>query len=204
MIKYVLGVDAGFAHTGLSLFRIDTDNSKVFDFIDCKTIKTEKIGKKKQIRVADDDAERIAIIVEGIDDFLKPYFYKVSSDGIDSWSVKNLYAAVELPHGGARGARPNRTMGIITGLIVSYFKLRNIPIEYIAPNDVKLVLSGKRSASKDFIMKKIRAVLEKNLDKDVIDKLPKAKGDFEHIADSIGVVAHIRKFSQMYKVFSNS
>lgn len=182
-MKKVVGIDAGFVHTGISIFNVI--NGKL-QFHSCKSIGTEKAGKKKQVRVADDDSDRVMKLIIDLDKFL-------TDNGVDA---NDVYCVIELPTGGAQGARANRTMGIITGAIVTFVTLKNIPVEYVSPNDVKIAVTGKKTASKDEIMDRIRKMLSKY-------SLPKTKTEFEHIADSIGAILHVRKYSQLYKVFVN-
>lgn len=184
MSKILIGIDAGFVSTGISVFEVGKGGCK---FLEAKCIKTEKSSKKRGLRVADDDSERIRVIVAGIDEIYSKYA-----------SSNDIFIAVEIPTGGAQGARANRTMGIITGAIVAFITLRNVPVEYITPNEVKLAVTGRRNASKEEIMNKIRLMLDNHK-----ENLPKSKAEFEHIADSVGVVLHVRKNSQMYKMFVN-
>lgn len=183
--KLLVGIDAGFVATGISIF----DVTKGCIFVTANCIRTEKSLKKRSIRVADDDSERVKNIIIGLDEMIKKY----NKNG------NKFFVAVELPTGGAQGARPNRTMGIITGAIVAFTTLRNLPVEWVTPAEVKVAVSGNKSASKDEIMDKIRRMLS-----NYSDELPKAKKHFEHIADSVGVVLHTRKHSQMYKFFINN
>ncbi len=180
MNKFLFCIDAGFTHTGMSLFKV---NDGKFIFEKAYTVVTEKSSKKKQLRVADDDAERTKLIIKGINEFIKEY------------ETDKIMAAVELPHGGARGARAIRTMGIVAGAIVTYLEMKNWPAEYVTPDDVKLAVAGNKKASKDEIMEKVRKILIEHK-----HKLPKTKNEFEHIADSIGVALHIKKHSEMFKM----
>ena len=183
-MKYVIGIDAGFVATGVSVFSVVKNGALTFH--SCRTFVSEKSEKKKQIRVADDDSDRITKTILNLDEFL-------SEIGVDD---NQMYCVIELPTGGAQGARANRTMGIITGAIVTYVTLKKLPVEYVSPNDVKIAVTGKKTASKDEIMDKIRKVLVKY-------ELPKTKSEFEHIADSVGAILHVRKYSQLYKIFVN-
>ena len=137
------------------------------------------------MRVADDDSERIKIIIRGVNDFVSDYEYG------------KIMVAVELPTGGAQGARPNRTMGLITGAIVTYVEMKGWPTEYVTPTDVKIAVTGNKTASKNEIMERIRNKLKRHS-----DKLPKTKDKFEHIADSVGIALFIKRNSEMFKVFS--
>lgn len=180
--KILFGIDAGFVATGVSVFDVTGGGCK---FIEAFCIRTEKSVKKKAIRVADDDCERVRIIVSTLDEMLSQWI-----------ETNQVFMAVEIPTGGAQGARANRTMGIITGAMVALSVLRWVPVEWVTPTEVKIAVTGKKSACKDEIMDKIRKVLSA-----YSTKLPKSKAEFEHIADSVGVILHIRKNSTMYKLF---
>lgn len=182
--KYLFCIDAGFANTGMSLFRIKPNSMGKLEFIKCFTARTKKSDKKRSIRVADDDSERVLQIIRQVDDFIRPF------DG------NKIMVAIELPTGGAQGARANRTMGLITGAMVTYLEIMDWTVEYVTPNDVKIAVTKSRKASKDEIMDEIRKMLKKHS-----NKLPKTKAEFEHIADSVGVALHIKKNSNLYKTF---
>lgn len=182
MNKYLFCIDAGFTHTGMSLFKV---NNGKFIFQAAHTVVTEKSDKKKQIRVADDDAERTKLIIKGMKKFITPYIND------------KIMAAVELPTGGARGARANRTMGIVAGAIVTFLELMEWPTEYVSPNDVKIAIAGNKKASKEVIMNKVRKILKRH-----DHLLPSTKGEFEHVADSIGCAVHIKRHSEMFRAFT--
>lgn len=182
-MKYVIGIDAGFTHTGVVVFQAVDGR---LTYICGETFVSEKSEKKKQVRVADDDADRIMKLILEMDKFLS-----------ESGCYDNeMYCVIELPSAGAQGARALRAMALITGAIVTYVTLKNIPVEYVTPNDVKIAVIGKKTASKDEIMNKIRKMLGKY-------ELPKTKDKFEHIADAVGAILHVRKYSQLYKIFVN-
>jgi len=182
MDNYLFCIDAGFVATGISLFKV---NGGKFVFTGCMTSVTKKSDKKKQVRVADDDSERIKKIIIDIDEFIKPYEHQ------------RIMAAVELPTGGAQGARANRTMGMITGAMVTYLRMKGWPAEYVTPNDVKVAVTGNRKASKDKIMNLIRKKLKK-----YNHLLPSSKAEFEHVADSVGVALHIKRHSEMFRILT--
>src|SRR5574340_711563 len=153
--KYLIGIDAGFTHTGISIFKVD---GGVFKFQECKTFVTSKSEKKKQLRVADDDADRIQSIIRRMSDMLKPYL------------DYPCMLAVELPTGGSQSARATRTMALITGAIVAFIAIYDMPAEWITPNDVKIAVVGNKNATKDQMMDRVRQALSKHS-----DKLPKTK-----------------------------
>ena len=122
-------------------------------------------SRKRGVRKADDDAERAALIARGLKQLVKDH------------AINGILA--ELPHGGAKGARALRTMGLATGVVVAVVELRELPCEWYDPQSVKLV-AGKKNASKLDVE---RAVLKRWPQA----QLPSAKGQREHCADAIAV-----------------
>lgn len=182
-MKFVIGIDAGFTHTGISIFKVVNGQLR---FYKCKTIKTEKSEKKKQVRVADDDAERIVKLVLEMGEFVS----ECVQEG------NKAYTVIELPSAGAQGARALRAMALVTGALVAFLTVMDMPSEYVTANDVKIALTGKKTASKDEIMNRVRQKMN-----NYNHLFPKTKDEFEHVADSVGAVLHVRKYSQMYKLF---
>jgi Holliday junction resolvasome RuvABC endonuclease subunit len=208
--KWMIGVDVGFANLGYSFFKMDGSNPVLKK---CGVIFTEKNSRKQDIRVVDDDIERIKKLVSE--------FYIIHMDTIKINDI--VFAACEHPHGGAQGARPNRTMGIATGMLTTYLYLFNYPFEVVPPNDIKFVTTGHKLASKiqvmDAVVERIGGewmeyeIKRKSLDSELGYKITKKKrytvlgeeyteSQFEHIADSIGAVFHVMKNSEMFKIFS--
>lgn len=125
----VLGIDAGFAAMGLAC--IDVDEKRV---VAAETIRTERSTRKRGIRVADDDAERCQTLASVLDDFYRTH--------------EPHLVVVELPTGGAQGARANRAMGMATGVVAAWVALHAIPAEWVTPGEVKRAAAGRKDATK--------------------------------------------------------
>jgi len=156
----VLGIDAGFAAMGL----VVAQDGRVIHYDTCRT---ERTAKKRGIRVADDDAERSQELAR----FLH--------DAIDEWRPAG--AIVELPTGGAQGARANRSMGMATGIVVTVLELSRLPAEWVTPDDVKRAATGRRNASKADVQAAVRRHFE-------WADWPRYKWQQEHMADAAGAI----------------
>lgn len=195
--KYLAGIDIGFSNTGIVILSVPE-----FKLIFAKTISTEKSNKKRGLRVADDDILRLNVIVNELSKILSIY-------------SGNILLAVELPTGGARGARPNRCMGLATGIIGTIMNIYHYPVHWVAPNEVKKEVVGKNNASKDEIKIQVCRLLSGNYENIIIGKRKEIKynflingeskdffsGEFEHIADAYGAALFCKNHSDLYKVF---
>lgn len=156
----LLALDVGFKSTGYAVIEKGA-------VVVCGTIITEK-STKKTTRTADDyyaRSSRLAMELECI---------------IDKYEVKGIVG--ELPTGGAQSAKAAVMMGMATAVVAAVASLKNVPCEWCTPTEVKLAVSGCRSASKDEMMDNVRGIFAGKGD----DKFPKAKAYFEHIADALG------------------
>jgi Holliday junction resolvasome RuvABC endonuclease subunit len=152
----ILALDIGFRVTGYALF----ENGKLKATGVIETAPSEK----KTVRMADDNAYRSAQIAFRLRDLVKQYKIKA--------------VVGELPPGGAKSARAMSQMALATGTIAATFALLGLPVEWVSPFEVKLAVTGKKSATKDEIMDAITVKYGKSLESQ--------KGKFEHIADAIG------------------
>lgn len=178
----ILCIDAGFRSTGL-VIGVPRVASPYLDVVAHRTIKTVKAPKKRNLYVMDDDVRCATEITEGIRDFIRQY----AEDEIK-------LVAVELPTGGARGARANRTMGIATGLIVA--TLLDYPTQWIQPRDNKKNLCGTASASKKQMTEAIRA-LHPDVDwPDTVDGM-------EHEADACALAYSVHS-TPMFQLLARS
>ena len=125
----ILAIDAGFRSTGWTIF----ENKKP---IACGVISTQKAPKKTKVRVADDEAQRCATITRGLMDIVDNDQYKIKG------------VVVELPSGGSQSAISMRQMGKITGVLVAFCIVKNIPYEVVTPQEVKKVMTGRNAATK--------------------------------------------------------
>jgi len=193
--KHILGIDVGFAAMGLSLFAVVDYELVPVKFKVITSVKNFK--KAKNIRVVDDDMERVKFMVG---EFTKFY---------DKWLFdRNILVAMEMPTGGAQAARPNRCMGMSSALAITFFTMYEEPMELVTPQEVKLAMTGNRNASKVEMMQaagikfKLKAGYDdRNKPKFEFNDKRFTLSEFEHIADSIGAVLHVQKTSELYKIF---
>src|SRR5690606_10564162 len=125
----VLGIDAGFQALGIVVVRLQPRGDGVVGYerlvVHGEAVKTERTSKKRGIRVADDDAERCQRLAQAL------------KRVIETW--KPAGAIVELPHGGAQGARANRAMGMATGVVTSALSILAVPTEWVTRSEERRV-----------------------------------------------------------------
>lgn len=163
----ILGIDAGFACLGLVVMAGE-------QVLHAEAVRTEPAQRKKALRVADDDAERCQ--------FLARELARV----IDTW--KPAGAVVELPSGGAQGARSHRTMGMATAVVASVLEITGIAAEWVTPLGVKKAAAGRKDASKAEVATAVREWLDWSG-----VALPQAKIEREAIYDAAGALLAARQ-----------
>lgn len=171
----ILSIDAGYRSTGYTIFNFKEE------IIDFGVIKTSK-SQQKQKRVINDHFDNAKYITATIKNI------------ITERNIKILIG--ELPSGGGKSARAMSAMNMITAIIASCCELLEIPSEFTSPSEVKFVMTGSKIASKEEVM---IAVQKKYPD----INFPKAKCEFEHIADSIGAF-HVLKNCDIIRLFKNN
>lgn len=162
MAVRLLGIDAGFTAMGV----VVAEDDRIIYAATCRTEKNA--GGKKGVRVADDDAERAQQLGR---------FLLVT---IGEWHPAG--AVVELPSGGAQGARANRAMGMSTGIVTTALEATGLAAEWVTPAAVKLAAAGKRDASKGAVAGAVGKRFTWTCD------LPKTKAEQEHIFDAAGAI----------------
>jgi Holliday junction resolvasome RuvABC endonuclease subunit len=180
-MKIILGIDCGFTHMGMVFV-----NPYNMELIDALVMVTKKEKRRVNVRVSDDDSERMKYIVRGMDEIIKRY------DGND------IFAVLEAPSGGSKSARANRAMGISSAIPITICTLLEIPFEIITPREVKDAMTNDPNASKEKMM---RTALDKFPD---VKYFMKPKHRFEHICDALGAVMHVKRNSELFKVFVKS
>lgn len=183
MKYFIIGVDAGFRNTGLALFEIKKGKTIFVSGIVVETKK--KSGKRKNVRVADDDVEGVKKITQDLKTFIRQY--------VDSDSM--LIAAVEYPHGGSKSARAIRTMALVTGCVAAYFEIYGIPVQHVTPAEVKEAITKNRNATKEQIIKRVMRIIGERYNMDHIKK-----SKLEHFCDAVGAALWLKKYSDLYKL----
>src|SRR5690606_41930035 len=102
-------------------------------------VRTERTATKRGIRVADDDAERCKLLAGSL------------AAVVRGW--RPYGAVVELPNGGAQGARANRAMGMATGIVASVLYVLDMPTEWVTPSEVKKAATGRKDAAKEDVQR---------------------------------------------------
>lgn len=145
--------------------------------IHAATCRTERNAGKRGLRVADDDADRAQQLAR----FLLAT--------IREWRPAG--AVVELPSGGAQGARANRAMGMATGVVTAILEATGLAAEWVTPQGVKKASAGKKDASKGDVAGAVGGKFTWACD------LPRSKAEQEHIFDAAGALLAARQGTLM-------
>jgi len=197
--RYIIGTDVGFRNMGMSLFKVDKNK---FKFIDCVVIQTDN-KKKKEMSATDLNILRTTILVDGMIDFINANidFSFVLEGRIE------MFGAFEFPHGGSKSKKAAQAMSMATAIVVTFFNIFGIKFENVKPVEVKEAVTANKNASKDDIIKVISKKLKRHTNK-INNRIKKSKRSkkkfsplYEHFADSVGAVIHVRKKSLKYKQF---
>jgi len=173
-MKYLIGIDLSFRATGIIILEIKSNNIVYID-----TIRTKKENKKRKIRTADDDMVQSMVMARSIIDILKKY------PGV---------IIVELPHGGARGHRAHRCMGIATGVMGAIAEILKYPIEFYSQSECKKAVTGNKNASKI----EVENIIRKKFHAD----WPQKKVISEHIFDAGSALVAGIEYSQLYRLLA--
>lgn len=160
----VVGIDVGFTATGI--VHIKSKN----EIDSWHIVRTAPLKNKKSVAI--NDAKRCETLAIGIAKIII--------------KCKPKYAFLELPTGGAQGARPHRCMGMSTAITISVLRMLKVKYYVVTPRDVKNIVGKKGSVSK----LDVQEVVTKKF---VWKTLPKRKADFEHVADAAGAVFSVMK-----------
>lgn len=188
----LLSLDVGFRNMGWSLF-----DDQEQGLIDCGVITTKK-SQDKKVRYTDDYFTNSQELFQGLSELVE----------------KNAPIAIigELPHGGGQNARALAQMMSAVSIVSGVSFYHDILTAWCSPTDVKVAVTGKKSATKLEIM---LAIAEKfnipvKTRKIGCRKTKKFKdgfrtehrfvfkdtllneGRFEHIADSCGAYLALR------------
>lgn len=171
----LLGIDAGFQAMGTVIVELDDVGNGGPSFrqiLHAESFRTKPSSKKRGIRVADDDAERCQELARFLIDTIR--------------SHQPAGAVVELPSGGAQGARANRAMGMATGIVVAVLEVAELPVEWVTPGDVKKAATGRADGSKEAVQDAVRETFDWGQgDK---NHWPRHKWAQEHVADAAAAV----------------
>lgn len=181
----LLGIDAGFQAMGTVIVELGDmgDGDTAFrQILFAETCRTKRTAKKRGIRVADDDAERCQKLARFLLDIICTH--------------NPAGAVVELPSGGAKGARSNRAMGMATGVVVAVLEIAKLPAEWVTPQMVKKAATGRNDGSKEAVQEAVQEAFDwgrgvggdKGRGGDVRSHWPRHKWAQEHVADAAAAV----------------
>ena len=185
----LLCLDPSLTHCGCSIISPDGN------VIDAGTIITEKT-KNKLLRVADDDVRRITQIASQLKTTIQ--YYK----------IKGILA--ELPPSNSQSAQAAKGLGMAVAIVTTVAAAFDIPLEWATPEEVKMALTGRINASKEDMMKAACKrygwlITEKEIRSRKTGKRIRmdytyhvlsnqwGKERFEHVADSLGVLAALKQ-----------
>lgn len=199
MVKHLLGIDVGFANLGICAFEFREERNPLLVKVD--VIRTKPDKTKQNLRKTDDDLTRAHSTWLALEQFY--YEQGLYATG------KSTIAAVEMPHGGAQGARANRLMGMASTLVAGWLWSHAIPFEHYSPGDIKKFTTGTFKGSKEAVQRGLQAKLlrdnnhgDKGVEEVLVDVLNKyPKGTHEHICDSVATGWLAYKQSDLVKAF---
>jgi Holliday junction resolvasome RuvABC endonuclease subunit len=180
MGKVLIGLDPGFANSGMVVGAPMPHGFEVFEYMHHDTDNTAQ--KKQKLYVAEADMQRVIEMVEAVDKFIE----KCRRD----YRVGGLI--VELPSAGAKSSRAGRALALSTGWLGAFVKLKNMPVEYIRPSEVKQIVTGTNKATKEQVMAYVRTNYPGI-------KWPDTIGAFEHVADAVVTIEAARN-TNLYKL----
>lgn len=142
----VICFDAGFVNLGWVVAGIHKRSEP--DIVDCGVFTSRVLSPKERRRRGLTKAhQNIARIEE------QAHFIDVLHD---KWQPSAYF--IEVPHGGAKGAIAIRSMAYAKATIVTALKLKaaGCAVVYMLPTEVKDLVAGKPSASKEFVEAEVR------------------------------------------------
>lgn len=180
----VMGIDLSFRKTGYMLAVLDP-TTQAYTLQKGGTISNpSQSTKARPLYVADDDIA------------CAKYLTRQILELIDQSNAKLF--AIEVPTGGAQGARANRTMGIATGLIAAATEVRPIPVVWVQPGHTKALVPkemAREHTGKDATKAKVQAYVRHIWPGHPWDSY--LKGDIEHVADAAGALL-VAKNSELF------
>lgn len=172
-MKNILLSDVGYRNWGWVVLQLPAHR-----IIAHGTIVTTKCDKKTKLRVSDDDSQ------------CTQHLLRETLKLIEQHDIKGLI--FEMPHAGARGARPIVGMARSSAVASCLEVVTNLPAEYLTPDDVKKVTNIKGAVSKERVQE---AVKEFFVDRDWT-------GWDEHQFDGLALFLAARN-GMMIKMLSN-
>lgn len=135
---YLLGVDPGLANMGWSVLQLLPDMEVL---IDCGVRRTEKSNAKRKVLASDDNLRRAREMAAELDQVFNRFPISVV-----------CAESMSFPRNSSAAAK----MAMCWGSLATFVQLRNLPIVQSSPQEVKKVLCGNKSASKEEIGAAVR------------------------------------------------
>jgi len=164
---FVLGIDPGFASVGICAASIEPDRILVESVA---VVRTAPSGKKRHIRAADDNLERARTIAKEI------------ARWVDDWSPVAICAeSMSFPRSSSSAAK----MAMCWGTIASIAEAHRLPVLQATPQEIKLAVAGRKTASKEEVQAGVEGHLSSFAAKG-LEEIPRSQR--EHVYDAIAAV----------------
>lgn len=174
----ILAVDAGVANIGYAV--MENELQEDWRPLEIGLIRTEADPRKKRIRAADDDMQRVAAATREL------------SQVIGNFNIKRMCA--ELPPGGAKSAAALKFLCYAGAILAATAEHFNLFVEYYSPGEVRKCITGKWTASKEpqteAMIKMYPQLME----------LFTTKQEREHPADALAVFETARKIGNITRI----
>jgi len=159
----IVAIDVGFASMGIVVLCI---RARDLGLVYKEVISTKPSPKKLSIRSADDNVRRCREITRSVRRVIDEY--------------EPAAVVLEMPSMGSKSAKAMRAMGLASGIIAALDVVyENLPFLYATPTDVKVAMTGKKSASKEEVQSRAVEMIP-----DILDGVNKTQR--EHVADALG------------------
>jgi Holliday junction resolvasome RuvABC endonuclease subunit len=175
VISLILGVDGGLATCGLALAAIRNDGS--LDLLKVATVRTTKSAAKRGVYASDDNVRRCRELATELHYFVCNYPGTLSLICAE---------AMSFPRSSSTAAK----MGMGWGVLAAFAHELEVPIVQASPQQIKLALCGKKTASKS----EVQAAIE---DRWSHVQWPKRKADVEHAADAAAAIVACEQSNEM-------
>ena len=167
----IVAIDAAFTHTGVVGFEYQPPGWRPI-LADC--IVTEKETEKHRSYETDDKYRRVRLIFTALRE-----------------AVANIHPqliAAELPVSGGKSASAHASMGIAIAIIACLEVSSGVPVRAYNWDQVKLVLTSDRNASKAQVQNAVAAKYPELTKRYRSSRSALGyTGEFEHVADAVGV-----------------
>ena len=174
----ILGIDPGFSSLGWAFCEVKYPGEVEPKY--CGIIRTEKAGRKIQLRASEDNINRAQLIYSDLAALIIDYKITLVCTESMSWP---------------RNAGVVAKMGIVWGVIASVCHQWRIPMLQVSPVEIKKNLTGSKQASKEEMIAEIVSRYPRL-------ELPNQKVLQEHAADAVAAVLACRQ-SMLFKAMEN-